>query len=264
MAGEHVWYELMTTDPDAASAFYGSLVGWTVSEPAPPELSGGQDYRVIERSNGGNTGGMMRLEPAMIEHGARPMWVGYLAVDDVDAAVAAIGADGGLVLMPPMDLPVGRMALVTDPQGAPFYVMKPVPPQDDPDAKADVFCETDPQYVRWNELMTSDPDAAIAFYGRHFGWTQEGGMPMGELGEYRFVQHGGKGIGAVMGLMPGAPASLWTYYIGVDDIDRAANAVLAGGGTVLQGPDEIPGGEFSLNGVDPQGAMFGLVGPRKA
>lgn len=264
MAGKHVWYELLTTDPDAASAFYGSVVGWTVSDPAPPELSGGQDYRMLVRANGGNTGGMMRLDAAMIEHGARPTWLGYVAVDDVDEAVAAIGANGGMVLMPAMDLPVGRMALVTDPQGAPFYVMRPVPPPDDPQAEADVFCEADPQYVRWNELMTSDPDAAIAFYGKHFGWTQQGEMPMGELGLYRFIQNGETTIGAVMPLMPGAPASLWTYYIGVDDIDRAAQAVRAGGGTVLQGPDEIPGGEFSLNGVDPQGAKFGLVGPRKA
>ena len=95
------------------------------------------------------------------------------------------------------------------------------------------------------------------------GWTQDGGMPMGELGLYRFIQNEGTTIGAVMPLMPGAPASLWTYYIGVDDIDRAAEAVRTGGGSVLQGSDEIPGGEFSLNGMDPQGAPFGLVGPRK-
>jgi predicted enzyme related to lactoylglutathione lyase len=66
-----------------------------------------------------------------------------------------------------------------------------------------------------------------------------------------------------MRLMPEMPASAWTYYIGVDDIDRAAAATTAGGGRILQGPMEIPGGEFSLNAIDPQGASFGLVGPRK-
>ena len=88
-------------------------------------------------------------------------------------------------------------------------------------------------------------------------------MPMGELGDYRFIQHSGEAIGAIMGLMPGMPMSVWSYYIGVDDIDRAVAAVRTNGGQVVVEPMEIPGGEFSCNGVDPQGAMFGLVGPRK-
>ena len=120
-----------------------------------------------------------------------------------------------------------------------------------------------PHHVRWNELATSDPDAAIDFYQRHFGWGQEGGMDMGEMGQYHFVQHDGVGIGAVMPLMPGMPHAIWSYYVGVDDIDRAAEAITDGGGTIIQGPMEIPGGEYSLNATDPQGASFGLVGPRK-
>ena len=162
-----------------------------------------------------------------------------------------------------MDLPVGRIAMVTDPQGAPFYVMKPIPPEAQPDAKSDVFDTAKPQHVRWNELMSSDPDASVAFYSRHFRISQEGEMPMGELGAYRFIQSEGEGIGAIMALMPGMPTSVWSYYIGVDDIDRAVTAVTDNGGQIVNGPMEIPGGEFSCNGVDPQGAMFGLVGPRK-
>jgi predicted enzyme related to lactoylglutathione lyase len=83
------------------------------------------------------------------------------------------------------------------------------------------------------------------------------------MGKYQFIHHGGVMIGAIMPRMPQMPVSLWTFYIGVDDIDRAAEAVAAGGGQVLHGPHPIPGGEFSLNAVDPQGASFGLVGPRK-
>ena len=64
--------------------------------------------------------------------------------------------------------------------------------------------------------------------------------------------------------MPEMPVSMWSYYIGVDDIDRAVDAINAGGGKILNGPMEIPGGEYALNGMDPQGAAFGLVGPRKA
>jgi predicted enzyme related to lactoylglutathione lyase len=178
--------------------------------------------------------------------------------------VAAIERDGGRAMMPAFDIPgVGRVAMVTDPSGAPFYIMKPLPPEGDPNAKSDVFSVDQPQRVRWNELSTTDQDGAVDFYRRHFGWTQEGSMPMGEMGDYRFIQANGVNIGAIMRKPPQLPVSLWTYYIGVDDIDRAAEAIKAGGGQILNGPMEIPGGEFALNGLDPQGAAFGLVGPRK-
>jgi hypothetical protein len=259
--GKFIWYELLTNDVAGAKRFYDAVVGWDIEgQSAMP----GMDYRMIRRSDGGEAGGVMTLSAEMTAGGARPGWLGYLSVEDVDATVAAVQADGGAVHMPPTTMDgIGRMALVTDPQGAPFYVMRPTPPTDQPDAVSDVFSVDQPQHVRWNELASSDPEAALAFYSRHFGWTQQGAMPMGELGDYRFLQHGGVGIGALMNLMPGMPASSWTYYIGVEDIDRALEAVSGGGGQVLAGPDQIPGGEYSLTAIDPQGAAFGLVGPRK-
>ena len=87
-------------------------------------------------------------------------------------------------------------------------------------------------------------------------------MDMGELGKYRFFYRGEDMIGAVMPKMPQMPVSLWSFYIGVDDIDRAVEAIRSGGGTMLVEPMEIPGGDFSINAMDPQGAAFGLVGPR--
>ena len=260
--GSFVWYELMTTDPDGAAGFYGPVVGWSVSGHSDPAETGGVDYRMIVRGDGGHAGGVLGLSQDMQNGGARPCWLGYLSADDVDAKVADILADGGKLQMPAVDLPVGRMAMVADPQGVPFYVMKPIPPADAPEGVNDVFSPTEAQHVRWNELSTSDDAAATAFYAKHFGWTQEGGMPMGELGEYRFIQKDGVGIGAIMRMMPEAPMAAWTFYIGVDDIDRAASAIAANGGQVVHGPMEIPGGEYALNGIDPQGAHFGLVGPK--
>ena len=260
--GSFIWYELMTRDPDGAARFYGAVVGWTIAAHGDP-AAGGVDYRMIGRSDGDQAGGVLALNADMLAGGARPAWLGYLYTPDVDATVAAIGADGGSVHMPPTDLPVGRIAMLADPQGAPFYVMNPIPPAGQEDMDSDAFSVTEAQHVRWNELMTSDPDAAIAFYRRHFGWGQEGAMDMGALGAYRFLQVGDVGIGAVMPLMPETPASTWTFYIGVDDIDRAAATVAAAGGTVTNGPMEIPGGEYAMNGIDPQGAAFGLVGPRR-
>lgn len=261
-ASNFIWYELMTTDPKGAAAFYGAVVGWTIAAEGQP-TPGGVDYRMIGRSDGGNAGGVLTLDADMLAGGARPIWLGYLHVADVDAAVEAISADGGAVQMGAMDIPVGRIAMVTDPQGAPFYIMDPTPPSGAEDMESDVFSMDQPQRVRWNELATSDPEGAIAFYRKHFGWGQEGEMDMGPAGAYRFIQRGDVGIGAVMPLMEGYPVPVWSYYIGVDDIDRARDAVAANGGQITNEPMEIPGGEYAMNAIDPQGAPVGFVGPRK-
>jgi len=261
LEGGFIWYELMTTDPAASKKFYDEVVGWNIGEES---VAPGIEYRMIGRSDGGNAGGVLTLTDEMCEGGARPIWLGYLHTGDVDAKIEAIKADGGKVMMEPWDQPgVGRLAMVTGPEGAPFYLMDPIPPEGDPGAKSDVFSVDQPQRVRWNELLSSDPERSIDFFKRRFGWGQEGEMDMGELGKYRFVQHDGVGIGAVMPTMPAMPQSMWNFYVGVDDIDRAAEAVRSGGGKVTNGPMEIPGGEYALNGIDPQGATFGLAGPRK-
>lgn len=261
--GSFIWYELMTPDPDAAAAFYGDVVGWTVGANAMPE--GGMDYRMIARSNGRFSGGVMALTDEMIGGGAKPGWLGYIYVPDVDAEVERILAEGGQVRMPAMTMEgVGRMAMVTDPLGAPFYLMTPQPTDGNSNAASDVFTVDQPQTVRWNELVTPDDDAAVAFYTRHFGWTQEGAMPMGPLGDYRFLQLEGVTIGAMMKKADFMPVAGWTFYIGVDDIDRARAAITAGGGKIAGEPQQIPGGEYSQHAFDPQGGYFGLVGPRKA
>lgn len=258
-----IWYELMTTDPDAAAAFYGAVVGWTVTAHGDAQPGGG-DYRMIVRSDGGNAGGLFGLSPEMCEHGARPCWIGYLYTPDVDATVAAIVAEGGAVKMPATDLPVGRIALVTDPQGVSFYVMTPVPPAGQPDAKSDVYDRWAPQRVSWNELYTGDVEAAKAFYAKHFGMAFNDKMPMGEMGDYWFITEGTMhdAIGAMMGKPPHVPANGWLYYIRVADINAAVENVKAGGGQVLNGPMEVPGGDWIINGLDPQGAAFSLVGAK--
>src|SRR5829696_8996106 len=119
--GSHIWYELMTPDPVAAKAFYEAIVpGWSVGERNPGEI----DYRMIGRSDGGNAGGVLRMDDDMRAHGAKPLWLAYINVDDVDGMIARIEAKGGKAHMPATDIPdVGRIAMVADPQGNPFYVM---------------------------------------------------------------------------------------------------------------------------------------------
>jgi uncharacterized protein len=255
-AGGFIWYELMTSDGEGAKAFYDALVGWTVGE-AVAEFNG---YRMIARSDGGFAGGVMQISDQMAQHGARPGWLGYIHVEDVDAKVASIEAAGGKTWMGATDIPnVGRIALVSDPQGAPFYVMKPIPPAGDPNAQSDVFTPNAEQRVGWNELSTSDPAAARRFYGEQFGWTSDDFMPMGELGEYRFLLHDGERIGAVCGLM-GKTHPQWRFYFRVPSISAAKEIAEARGGTITAGPHEVPGGDHIIVGTDPQGAEFALVG----
>ena len=268
MRGDFIWYELMTSDADGASRFYASVVGWTIGAP-----EGSPPYAIIEGSAGA-VGGMLTISPAMRERGVRPTWMGYVAVDDVDQALRSIQESGGEVTMPAKEIPQGRFAMISDPQGAPLYVMKPRPPagKEGEESRAFSYDVKRTGHCAWNELMTRDPAAALAFYGQCFGWVKDGEMDMGELGKYEFLAHparrkegemGSGMLGAVMPLLPGAPRPVWSYYVRVDDIDAARQAIEAGGGQVTRGPEEIPGGEFSLNGTDPQGASFALVGARK-
>jgi len=252
--GDFIWYELMTPDPEGAKDFYDAVVGWTIGEGAA-EFNG---YRMIGRSDGGNAGGVLPLTAEMQQHGARPTWLGYISVPDVDQATAAIEQAGGKALMPAFDIPnVGRIAMVADPQGAPFYVMKATPPE--PKAQSDVFSTDAEQRVGWNELSTSDPAAARTFYTEQFGWGSDQFMDMGELGQYRFLEQGGTRIGALCGVMQGQPPK-WRYYIRVPSIARAKETAEAKGGTIHMGPHQVPTGDYIVIGSDPQGAEFALVG----
>ncbi len=262
MANEHgdfIWYELMTTDADAAQAFYGGLLGWSF-EGVNQE---GSDYR-LSLKNGTPVSGVLPLTNEMCDGGARPLWAGYVAVKDVDASVTAITEKGGAILMPPQDIPdVGRIAFVQDPQGAPFYIMRPTTA----DQASESFSTHEPRvgHCAWNELMTSDPAGAKSFYGDLFGWIRAESMDMGPMGEYEMLKNGETRdfmFGGLMKKPDEMPVSLWGFYFRVSNIDDAVTYVTENGGSVINGPMEIPGGEFALNGLDPQGAAFSLVGKR--
>src|SRR4051812_20286627 len=89
--GDFIWYELMTTDPEGAKAFYDPLIGWDIGK-AAPEFNG---YRMIGRSDGGFAGGVLPLTDEMQRNGARPMWLGYLPVARVDQSGASVEAGRG-------------------------------------------------------------------------------------------------------------------------------------------------------------------------
>jgi len=258
-AGSFIWYELMTSDPDAATPFYAAVVGWQISAP-DPHRTDGKDYRMIGRSDGKHLGGVLKITPDM---GKVPsVWLGYLSATDVDATVAAIAADGGKVHMPATDVPhAGRIAMVADPQGIPFYVMTPTPPPNAPDMTSDVFDTSAPQRVNWNELTTPDLAAAKTFYARHFDFEFKESMDMGPMGEYGFIDHHGQRLGGIMQRQdPKQPAG-WLFYFGVPSVTAAKAAIDSNGGTVMMGPHQVPTGSWIVVATDPAGAVFGVVGP---
>ncbi len=256
--GAFIWYELMTPDPEGAKAFYEPVVGWSMT------VGHGDtnDYGFLTAPDGAMVGGLLRLTGDMTQHGARPGWIGYLEVDDVDAIVSKIEAKGGACLMPARDVEMaGRMAMAADPGGVPFYVMKPTPPADAGTAASPVFePEINCGHCGWNELMAADAPRETGFYSGLFGWSLPEAMDMGECGKYQFIAHGDVTVGAIMGLMPGAPQPLWNHYFWVPGIAAAKDRIEANGGQVINGPMEVPGGGWIVQGIDPQGAMFSLVG----
>ena len=253
--GDFVWYELMTSDVDAAAGFYAALVGWR-SRPFEDSPIG---YRLFSAGDS-DVAGLMTIPPEASAAGMRPCWLGYIGVDDVDAASKKIVEAGGTQHMPPTDIPgVGRFAMLADPQGALFYLMKGAM-----EGPSTSFAPMKVGHCNWNELATSDQAAALAFYSAQFGWKKGDVMPMGEMGDYQFITHHEETLGAIMTRMPDGPPPRWNFYFGVEDIDAANKIATDGGATIHYGPAEVPGGIFIIVGSDPQGAMFGLVGPRKS
>ncbi len=251
--GAFVWHELMTTDIDAAQKFYAAVVGWTAQKGQTP----GMDYREF-RAGERMVAGLMAIPDEAKAMGAPPMWSGYVSVDDVDAATDKVARLGGRVCRPPHDIPgVGRFSVVADPQGAVLNLFKfASPPQGAP---APVGT---PGTIGWNELYALDREKAFAFYSDMFGWTRGAAIDMGPGGVYQLFAHDGKDIGGMMNKPESVPVALWDFYFNIENIDAAIERVKANGGQIVNGPMQVPGDGFVAQGLDPQGVLFALVGPR--
>ena len=252
--GTPIWYELLSQDPQAARRFYGAVVGWNIDESPPPDMT--MDYRMVAAADG-LVGGVFTLSAEMRQNGAQPCWLMYIGVDDVDASVAAIGASGGSVMVPAFDIPdVGRMAMLTDPQGAAFYVMRGTSDDESTACNPDL-----PGHGAWHELHATDGPKATAFYMAQFGWTLSTAMDMGPMGVYQLFNLGERNLGGIMSDVQ-FPRPAWLVYFRVDGIERAAARIVEAGGKVVNGPMEVPGGGWIVAGLDTEGAMFALTGTR--
>ncbi len=261
MVGRPIWYELMTPDAEAVAPFYRATLGWEL-QGLGTETPTGHPYWMIQRGDGGYAGGVLLLTDEMAAGGSKPGWLPYFHVQDVAASANQAQDAGARLWMGPMTMQAGTIAMLSDPQGAPFYLMDPVPPADRPDAKSDVFQAKSPGHAGWNELQTPDEPASTAFYTALLGWTAENSMPMGEHGEYRFIEAEGEQIGAINPWRPEWMGIAWLPYFNVVDIEAARDAVAANGGTVRHDVHEVPGGDFIFTATDPAGAPVAFVGPK--
>jgi hypothetical protein len=245
--GRFVWHDFMTADAKAAAKFYTQLFGWKTRD---VDMGPDGTYTIIsagEREIGG-------FWP-MKQKDVPPHWVGYVATDDVDGLIEKAKAQGATVHVPPQDIPkIGRFAVLADAQGAVFSPMKfaQLPPEVDRPATG-TFC--------WDELLTTDPEAAKKFYVSLFGYATEA-KDMGPMGTYTIFKRGERMSAGMMKLPEqaqkmGAPPH-WLVYVAVDNVDTSSAKAQGLGAKELVAPQDIPNlGRFAIL-QDPFGAVFAV------
>lgn len=250
--GRFIWHELLTRDPEGAISFYTDLVGWTT------EVFGeGEEPYTMFAHDAGPLAGVMQLPQDAIDDGAPSNWLPYMASPDVDATVARAQELGAQVFVHPQDIPgAGRFAVLADPAGATFgtYRSADAPPGHDDLPQVKEFS--------WHELATTLPyEEAFEFYSDLFGWEKAEAMDMGEAGIYQMYKKAGSEIplGGIFTKPEDMPVpAAWICYIRVPDAHAGAETVKELDGQVLNGPMEVPGGDFIVQCTDPQGAFFAL------
>ena len=246
--GSPTYVELMTPDQRAAAEFYHGVFGWEIEESPLPEEAGGGVY-LQGKLEGDNVCGISAQMPGMEGHPA--FWGVYLAVDDVDAATAKVDAAGGKVEAGPFDvMDLGRMSAIQDPTGARVNLWQ---------ARSAVGTEraNEPGTPIWNEVVTPDIPAALAFYATVVGI---GSQTSENMGDYTMITDvSGRPVGgAIPPAMEGVPPH-WNVYFNVTDADETAATIESLGGTVVVPNFDVPGvGRMGVYS-DPHGAMFNLM-----
>jgi predicted enzyme related to lactoylglutathione lyase len=251
--GEFSWIELHTTDTDAAKRFYSGLFGWTFDDVPMPE---GMGTYTMAKLGDQHVGAITKLNADMAKMGVPPNWASYITVDNVDETTKKVSTNNGKVIKEPFDvMDVGRMAVVQDPSGATVCLWQ---------AKKHIGAGVKGENgaLCWNEVFTTNVDAAGKFYANTIGWKTEA-VDMGPMGTYTLFKNGDDKNSNAGGMMPMPPnmkgvPSNWLAYIQVADCDVSAKKVSDLGGKVVMPPMDIPKiGRFAIV-QDPAGATFAL------
>lgn len=251
-SGVPCWVDTAQPDPDAALAFYGALMGWEFV--GPGEMPGdppGKYY--VARLNGRDVAGISSL-PQNAPSGSA--WTTYVAVDSADAAADRARAAGATVVAEPFDAPpAGRMAVLSDPEGALFCVWEPGDRHG---------AQVVNQASAWamSALSSREPESAKTFYRAVFGWESEAFAPGAEL--FRLPGFVGgepeqpvpRDVVAVLAAGEGDPG--WGVDFWIDDAESAARRASELGGNVIVAPRETMPGFVNTVIADPAGAVLSL------
>ena len=264
--GVPCWVDTSQPDPEAAVDFYTGLFGWEFEDVMPPESEG---RYFLARLRGGDVAAVGSIPEAVPQVA---MWNTYVWVDSADDTASKVGAAGGAVVMEPFDvMDAGRMAVLTDPEGAAFCAWQ---------AKENkgAAIVNEPGSLNFNGLNTRDIEGAKSFYGSVFGWTTlalDGGAEMWTLpgyGDYlerdnpdlrkQTAEAGGPegfvdvvaSINPIPDDQPDTPPH-WSVTFAVDDADATAAKATELGGTVIVPPFDAPWVRMTIIN-DPQGATF--------
>lgn len=233
--GRFVWHDLVTSDTAAAQSFYTKVLGWkTQSWEQDP------NYSMFAAASG-------PLGGTVSDASGQPRWIGYLSADNLQATIDQATAAGASVVKEATPAGTGEYAILKDPQGALFGVYAGGSQSEDAPAKRGEFS--------WHELATSDPKAALDFYMQLFGWEQVAAHDMGEMGTYYIFGRDGKQEGGIYAPQ-GGTAPHWLGYVRVKDVNQIVKKVKSAGGKVLNGPMEVPGGDWIVQFADPQGGAL--------
>ncbi len=246
--GRIVWHDLATTNPDAAKSFYTQIAPWQ-TKVWDEDANDYTMWMLAEKP----IGGVANLSDDVGASAPQSHWLAYASVYDVDACLRQVQSLGGKVVVSPKEIPsIGCWAVIADPQGATIGVYEPdnVSPARPAAPGIGEFS--------WHELATADYKAAADFYRAVFKWETVSDYDMGEMGVYHMFGQNGDTYGGMFNRRPDMPPPSWLSYVRVEGVKPVADKVKDLGGTVFNGPMEVPGGDWIAQCIDPQGAAFAL------
>lgn len=244
--GTFSWADNTSTNAEAAKAFYTDLFGWgKIEEP----IGEGMTYTMFQ-NQGEHAAGFAAMMPDMQAQGIPSHWTNYVSVDDVDAMVDVVTANGGAVVFGPMDIfESGRMLQIIDPTGAQLGLWQPK-------NHIGAGIVNTVGAMCWNELLTKDAEAAKAFYAALFGWEY-----IADENGYIMILNRGRNNGAMMQMDEsfGEMPSVWQPYFTVADIDASIAKAGELGATIIIPKTEAPGAGHFAYMSDPAGAHFYII-----
>ncbi len=233
--GKFVWNDLLTDDVASAKAFYGPLFGWTFVDM--------QNYTVV-KNNGRNIAGLYRVKDKSESPGAA-RWLSSLSVPDVDKAATLVTEKGGQVLVGPLEmLARGRGALVSDPQGAQFVLIRAK--GGDPEDKEPAIGSW-----LWHELWSNQTQASLDFYQRLVGYDYDG-----ELDDYLILLKGENWRAGIRHSSNSELEMRWVPVVRVADINDIAARTEKLGGKVVVAPRSTASGHSVALLSDPSDALL--------